>query len=403
AGLWVSDRQDRTVRLYSRGGTLLKTTNDMGRVRGAAVDRGRALYVADRTMDRIDKYDPDGKQLLSIGPRNRATEWERCWMRYLSDPADAAIGPDGALWVADSGHNRLVKYVLPTGNAHEKPHGHRMSATAQGGEGSASGPVFSNDPVSRTVSVEDGGKVERDDGTSVRVPPAALSSPLEITVSAPDAAQDSESKEGKRRAKRLAAVSSEVEYGPTGTTFEKPVTITLAYDHARITSLGMKEETLKVHYWNPDTKDWEALDSVVDPDAGTVSAQTDHFSVYQVLGAGGTGIGVAAADASFGVKAHYVFPNPVRGVNAVTFRMQPGLADSLEIHVYDLAGRKVHSSSDFMDRGAFDDGNGGGARYTYDHVWDVSGVGSGVYVYVITARKAGQPDVRASGRVGVIK
>jgi hypothetical protein len=114
------------------------------------------------------------------------------------------------------------------------------------------------------------------------------------------------------------------------------------------------------------------------------------------------GIGVAALD-DFGLRDGYAFPNPSRNGNSVTFRLQPGSVDSIEVRVYDVSGRKIHSSSDFRFRGAIDDGNGKGVQNTYDHVWDVSGVGSGVYTYVMTAKKAGQSDIRKTGKVGVIR
>jgi hypothetical protein len=88
----------------------------------------------------------------------------------------------------------------------------------------------------------------------------------------------------------------------------------------------------------------------------------------------------------------YVFPNPARGVRSVTIRAQPGPADSVSVRVYDLSGRKVYESSDFSVTG----GN-------YDNVWAIGGIGSGVYNFVVTAKKAGQPDIHASGRIGVIK
>jgi hypothetical protein len=77
------------------------------------------------------------------------------------------------------------------------------------------------------------------------------------------------------------------------------------------------------------------------------------------------------------------------------------LADSVEVHVYDVTGRRVHSSSAF----SFSNGNDPvlGSQDIFDHVWDVSGVGSGVYTYVITAKKAGQADIHASGKIGVVK
>ena len=112
---------------------------------------------------------------------------------------------------------------------------------------------------------------------------------------------------------------------------------------------------------------------------------------------------VLAADPTFTFHDFYSFPNPVRGQNTVTLRVQPGLADSVEVRVYDLSGRRVYASSSFNNRGAFDDGNGLGPQFTYDHVWDVSGIGSGVYRYVVTAKKAGQTDIAKSGKVAVVK
>ena len=87
----------------------------------------------------------------------------------------------------------------------------------------------------------------------------------------------------------------------------------------------------------------------------------------------------------------------------MTFRVQPGLAETVEVRVYDVAGLKVHESSDFAFRGAFDDGNGKGAQDTYDHAWSVGGVASGVYTYVIKASHGGNKPIVRSGKVGVIK
>ncbi|MCR4295668.1 MAG: hypothetical protein NUW21_09055 [Elusimicrobia bacterium] len=87
----------------------------------------------------------------------------------------------------------------------------------------------------------------------------------------------------------------------------------------------------------------------------------------------------------------------------MTFRIQPGLAETIELRVYDLSGRRIHSSSDFTFRGAIDDGNGKGAQNTYDHAWSVSGVGSGVYNYVIKASQRGHKPITKNGKVGVIR
>lgn len=265
------------------------------------------------------------------------------------------------------------------------------------------GRIAVPEPTLAYIPWNSGGEVRRADRAGVSVPPRALAQSLDITVSQPDAAD-----EAARQAAAVnggkAPASLPVAFGPEGTAFSEPVTITLPYDPGLVAAQGLREDDLKVHYWNHRQQRWEDLPSTVDRTQRTVSAQTTHFSVYQVLGPGGSGaIGVAAVDASFGLKAAYAFPNPARGQNAVTIRVQPGLADSVEVHVYDLSGREIHSSSDFRSLGAFDDGNGQGPQFTYEHVWNVSGVGSGVYTFVAVAHKAGEQDVRKTGKVGVVK
>ena len=196
----------------------------------------------------------------------------------------------------------------------------------------------------------------------------------------------------------LGAAGEAISFGPEGTQFAKPVTITLPYD-ANLVPPGLAG-TLAINYFDPRAKTWTPLDTTVDTTRHLLSAKTSHFSLYQPLG---VGIGLAsAAQDVFGLRAFYVFPNPARGTRLATVRIQPGLADSVEVHVYDVTGRKVHSSSDFKFSVA-DDGNGLGAQDTYDHVWDLSGVGSGVYTYAITAKKAGQKDIHATGKIGVVK
>jgi hypothetical protein len=156
----------------------------------------------------------------------------------------------------------------------------------------------------------------------------------------------------------------------------------------------MTEASLAVHYWNPATERWEALPSIVDRQSQIVRAQTTHFSLYQVLSvppATARRPGIVVPQSAPAFADFFAFPNPARG-RTVTFRAQPGSADSVSVRVYDLSGRKVYESSAFTVNGA-----------NYDNVWDVGGVGSGVYIYALTAHKSGEADAHAKGRVGVIK
>ena len=186
---------------------------------------------------------------------------------------------------------------------------------------------------------------------------------------------------------KVRAAGEPIEFGPEGTRFNAPVTIELPYDPA----LTPDENKVAVHYYDPLRRLWEELPSVVDRARRVVRAQTTHFSIYQPMAVGVT----TAAQDDFYLREHFAFPNPVRG-GVVTFRVLPGLADAVELRVYDIAGRRIHSSSNFTHTAP-------GGEHQYDHVWNVSGVGSGVYTYAIQVSRAGKKTINKTGKVGVIK
>lgn len=381
--LYVTDEQNDRVLTFDAQGGLLAVLGAPGTAagqfnmpKGVAADALNYLYVADRGNKRLQKFDASRNPVLVTGTA-----------LGLGQPTGLALDATGFLYVTDRQTGSVLKLGLPAPST---------VVTA---------PPPSGDKVKRGKVAYSGGKLSRIDRVTVDIPTGAVAQELEISIE-PENHADAEEDSRKQRAKEgksLSAVSEGVAYGPEGTVFNAPVTITLVYDPKTLPA-GTREEDLQVHYWNPAKSEWEAYPSVVDRDLRTVSAKTMHFSLYQVMAPNsGTAAAPLAADPIFGLKAAYAFPNPVRGQRYVTIRVQPGLADSEEVRVYDLSGRKMHESSDFSARGAFDDGNGLGAQFTYDHVWDVSGVGSGVYTYVVVARKAGQSDVRKTGKIGVVK
>jgi spore germination protein YaaH len=138
-----------------------------------------------------------------------------------------------------------------------------------------------------------------------------------------------------------------------------------------------------------------ALLTVSTPGPGGGTSAPIPFSVLAAAPAAATG-------AAFGLRAFYAFPNPSRRGQPVVIRLQAGVADAVDVRVYDLTGARVNEGSPGAPQ-ILDDGNGLGPQYTYDYLWDASGVGSGIYVCVITARKAGQPDIRRTSKVGVLK
>ncbi|HXS99948.1 MAG TPA: T9SS type A sorting domain-containing protein [Elusimicrobiota bacterium] len=246
----------------------------------------------------------------------------------------------------------------------------------------------------------DGTAVRAGDRTAVVIPAGATSG-LGVTVapSKPNAL-DAKRQSDDGAAHGLIAASAGVQYGPEGTRFAVPVTLELPYNRATLPA-GVTENDLAIHYWNPATGAWEKLASSVDTQNQIVRAQTSHFSLYQLFGGGITVL--ANGDPTFTFHDAYVYPNPARGAGTAIFVIQVGQADSVEVHVYDVTGRRVHASANFTVNPSFDDGNGKGVQVTYQHAWDLSGVASGVYTYVITAKKAGSADIHKTGKIGVIK
>ncbi len=401
--IYVADPKGGRALKFGATGQLLLTIpiqgdkpGSIGRPFGVAVSTdGECLLVSDRKYSRILKFDFLGAQNLSFGTKGKMHDDDvpaPSGSIVFRKPMGLALDAAGDLFVADRNNDRVREFALPTG---------RPTLIVPL-------PKPGDDHVARdVVDKEDGGKVERKDLAAVDIPAGAVPQDLQVTVSTPSAGvADESSRQHAVDAAQLKTASPPVEYGPEGTKFAAPVTLTLPYSPDLVALQGVDEADLTVRYWNHDKAQWDNLDSVVDPKTHTVKAKTTHFSLYQVFSGTASAAGLkplAAADPTFTFHDAYAFPNPVRGTSVVTIRMQTGLADAVEVHAYDVSGRRVYSSSNFTLNPAFDDGNGKGVQYTYDNVWDISGVGSGVYLYVITAKKAGASDIHKTGRVGVIK
>lgn len=77
------------------------------------------------------------------------------------------------------------------------------------------------------------------------------------------------------------------DFGPTGTTFAQPVTVTIAYLPANIPA-GVEEGSLRLHTLVGDQ--WELVPgSTVNTDNNTVSGSVSHFSVFAAVSAAASG------------------------------------------------------------------------------------------------------------------
>ena len=73
--------------------------------------------------------------------------------------------------------------------------------------------------------------------------------------------------------------------GPTGATFDPPLTLTFTYSAARIPS-GTSPESLTIAYYDEDTGTWIELgaeDITVDPVTNTITARVSHFTYFTVI------------------------------------------------------------------------------------------------------------------------
>ena len=77
--------------------------------------------------------------------------------------------------------------------------------------------------------------------------------------------------------------------GTSITTFSKDITLTFTYADNQIT--GLNEDSLKAYYWNGSA--WTGLTSVVDKVNNKITATTNHFTYFAIMGESTTPTGTA--------------------------------------------------------------------------------------------------------------
>ncbi len=142
---------------------------------------------------------------------------------------------------------------------------------------------------------------------------------------------------------------------------------------------------------------------------GNILAAQIHVTGNAVIkGAGyedGTGGGMTAASASalnspdapeeFKLGEIYSFPNPAKQSNP-TIHFECGIADRVEIMIYNIAGELI-SSKEITSAPRIIDG-----AYAYEWTWDTDGIASGVYLYLVRGKK-GDKVLQKLKKMAVIK
>jgi predicted membrane-bound mannosyltransferase/DNA-binding beta-propeller fold protein YncE len=113
--IWVADTNNNRIQKFDKDGRFIAVLGGGGTGPGrfnqpwsVVVDNEGFVYVADTWNHRIQKFGPDLKYIAGWG------------QPYYGDspgpfgmfgPRDVVIGPDGTLWVSDTGNKRIVNYT----------------------------------------------------------------------------------------------------------------------------------------------------------------------------------------------------------------------------------------------------------------------------------------------------
>lgn len=181
------------------------------------------------------------------------------------------------------------------------------------------GPPGLNLPGTTTdikVSSQNGAKFEQN-GVSIEVPPLALSQDGAISLkefSQPPAPYTV--KPGADPLPMAICISKIYDLGPEGTTFKKPVTVTLPYDKSMLEA-DVDTSKITLAYYNGEN--WVAVGGLVDPNQGTVTASMSGFpgEIFTIALVGGLAVTIIS---TFGYAGYKVYENykadPISNNNA---------------------------------------------------------------------------------------
>lgn len=162
---------------------------------------------------------------------------------------------------------------------------------------------------------------------------------------------------------------------------QSPANIIISYDNDEVQGSGLSLQSLSLAYFVPERNIWEPIPSQVNTAERTVIGITSHFSRF--------GLGYFIKSTSvFEFKEVYAYPNPARGGQKPRIHVEAGSADIIKIRIYDVAGNLVHKAQM--------------PGPDVDYVWE-GYIPSGVYIYVVEARKQGFGTLKKVSKLAVIR
>lgn len=106
--VYILNRIKPHVVVFDKDGKYLRSWNGIFKTpHGLRIDADDNLWIADMANHLVQKFSPDGKLLMSLGKKDQPG----LAPDQFNKPADAFVGPDGEIYVADGyGNSRIAKY-----------------------------------------------------------------------------------------------------------------------------------------------------------------------------------------------------------------------------------------------------------------------------------------------------
>ncbi len=106
--IYLLHRLKPYVLVLDKDGKLVRSFDgDFKTPHGLRIDKDDNLWIADMANHLVQKFAPDGKLLLSLGMKDKPGLADD----QFNKPADAFVGPDGEIYVADGyGNSRIAKF-----------------------------------------------------------------------------------------------------------------------------------------------------------------------------------------------------------------------------------------------------------------------------------------------------
>jgi hypothetical protein len=266
------------------------------------------------------------------------------------------------------------------------------AADHAGNKISKSDTVYYFEPKQTRVIGVAGGTVSAPDSAQVTVPQNALIGSIEITIK-----KVADIDEPKPLDTSVSLLHVAHDFGPNGTVFRTPVTITLPYTDADldVDQNGLRDidpMKLTVVFW--DGKTWQTVGgSAVDTVNRLVSVQVNHFTIYDLAQ------NTAAAPAA--LKAYWTRNPIVESGDVSTFNFELPQPGRVSLSILDLGGNLVWQviKKDTRAEAGFNNG-----KWQWKGQ-NVSGrfAGAGIYVYLFTYEPDGGRKTIIRKPIGLVR